>query len=238
MKRLIAWVTMVAFVSGCATHKSQAVPDFGRQAGQLKKIGVVVDAQVNYRSFGGNKSTELSAQASKNLEAAAVRELTARGYSATVLPENDETRAFLGQYKDIRGDLYRPFRETGGEIAGVEPVPGVARLAKKAGVDSIVIVTAEDSATSVGLKLVAVAVFVGVVAIAVLDPWRLANGNFLFFDRGSRKNTEFNADFAVLDKNGKIMFHERSSLSLADKHSIALASATFADDVKAKVDRR
>ncbi len=242
MKRLIAWPTMVAFLAGCATPQSQAVPDFRSHAEKLRKIGVVVDAQVEYLGFGDHrgfsvddgKSAELSAQAVKSLEDAAMQELSARGYVVTVLPTGDDTRAFSGKYKWLRGNIDRPFDDADGKIAGVAPVPDAAQLAGQARVDGIVIVSAKDVATGPGVVLVAaLGVFVFYAAAPVLYPLARADSADRpgFPGRGLTNETRYNADFAVFDNKGKIVFHERCSLRLTDEHSIGLASARFADDM-------
>ncbi len=229
LQRPIAWLTLVAFLAGCGTPKTQAVPDFSSHAGKLRKIGVVVDAQVKYRSFGrDDKSGEVSAEAVKDLQAAAVRELSARGYVVTVLPLDEDARALLTHYKETRGDPNRPFRETSGEIAGAAPLPDAGRLAKKAGVDGIAIVCATDSVSSPGVTF---ATTVAVVALVVLIVALGGNGDGGLLGGGS--GPSYNTDFAVLDKRGKLLFYHREAIDLTDVSSVGKASVRFVDDVQA-----
>ncbi len=226
-QRPIAWLTLVAFLAGCGTPKTQAVPDFSSQAGKLRKVGVVVDAQVTYRSFDrDDKSGEVSAQAVKDIQAAAVRELSARGYVVTVLPPDEDSRALLTHYKETRGNLNEPFRATSGEIAGAAPLPHAVRLAKKAGVDGVAVVCAADSVSSPGVKFANVAAVVAFVALIVV----LGGNNF---GGGGFGGPSYNVDFAVLDKKGKLLFYHREAIDLTDVNSVGRASVRFADDVQA-----
>ena len=238
-KLLLALMVLQALLPGCSSAPSayRSVPDFETHAGELKKLGIVIDAHVDYKPqfFGNdrddNKSSEMSAQGTKNLTDALVRELAANGYTAVVLPPDDDARALLKQYKIARGDIDRPFPLTKGEVAGVAPLPGAAALAAKTEVDDIVIVSSANKVLSAHAQNVAKAV--AIVAAAVLVALLATNhGTNVGSGLGGGHPT-YNTDFAVVDKSGTILFYGRNNLNLMDANDVSEANAKFSDDLTA-----
>ncbi len=231
--RLIAWLTLVAFLAaGCTTPKYQALPDFRDGGGKLGKIGIVTDVRVDYLSFDDadsrSKSAELSSQAAKIVEATAVRELAAMGYTPVVLAGGEDTRTLLDQYQKVRGEVQGPFHATRGRIDGLAPLPEAERVAKTAGVDEVAILTARDSVASNGIIMAAPVIAVGDVAYLLLSWHSLADFMAMPF-----RCELCNVDFAILDNAGKITFYRRDSLNGTDVESISRASARLARDLAA-----
>jgi len=235
-KRMIAALMLVVFLAGCSTPAPgpkvyQVSPDFGNQASELKKLGVVIDAHVytlcfpELCIFRRREDGPLSTQATKNFEVALVQELTAEGVPAVVLPLDDDAQTLVKQYKDARGQVDWPFR--GKPVAGLEPLTGAASLASKAGVDGIVIVS--------GNKLEITGVYKGVFevsyVVSVADVFALMARSGSMSSGDWNHEPHYNADFAMFDKTGKILFYDRNYIDITNADDVSKSSAAFLDNL-------
>ncbi len=203
----------VLFFSGCATSKSyQISPDFSSRSGEPRRVGIVFDVHIYTQNGEDSKRSE---QSLKYFEEASVRELTNNGYAVTVLPFSDDLRMLLAQYKHTRGVMVRPFSDNQGKVDGLAPLTGMVPVLGKEDIDGIVIVNGIDhlpTSTAVvgGLALSALTgVYWGANAIAY-------------------------ADFALLDKAGRIVFYDSrhgENYNLTNEESVFKVSSELASDL-------
>lgn len=238
--RTIAWLLMVTLLAGCATEAPsvQATRGFNGQAPTLKKIGVIVDAPVSYYTGGFKPSaaeraeeTAARRQGVANVQAEVNRALREKGYTVVMLPMDDDAHAVLKEFDAARGNnMRKPFPATQGKIATVAALPAAAALAARAGVDGIVIINGKDSKASTrGAIVQVVAMVVLVAALAVMvagtgDGGPLPTGP---------STLPYDADFAFIDRTGKILFYERSNMAVLNRESVQRANRHFSNDLAA-----
>lgn len=210
-----AGLLLAALLSGCAGTPYMATSDFSGHAGELKKIGVVTDIRIY---TPGGLAADRSAQSMKDFEAVSVQDLTDKGYVVTVLPLDDGLRAVLTQYQAVRQRIERPFDSSGGQIEGLAPIPGAAAAVAQANVDGIVIVCGVDhlmSGMAFGASLAGRVLTQGALAPSTREPIGYA-------------------DFAILDKTGRITFYDGRSgtqVNLTNADGVGDIASAFAKDM-------
>ena len=138
-------------------------------------------------------------------------------YTVTVLALDDDLRAVLGQYHTVRDSIARPFHSSDGQIEGLAPIPGAAAIAAKANLDGIVIVSGEDGLVN------------GTAFTAGLIGSTFTNGALT----GPQEPVGY-ADFAILDKSGRITFYagrNGTQVNLTNADGVADVVSAFANDL-------
>lgn len=228
---IVARLMLVVLLAGCTSPAYQAAPELKGHGG-IRKIGIIIDARVDYMSsiFGredrdARKGAELTAAAAKNMEGDLVRRFAAEGYSAVVLPLDEDARALVARYEASRSG---PTGQAGTALssgpgrgaASLAPLPELAAYAEKAGVDGIVIVRASNGADSTKAKIeIGMVVVILVASMAALGAIPGAIG------------PSYNADFAVLGRDGQMLFRERNYIDLGDTQDVSKAVARFVGDL-------
>lgn len=233
--RWIARLLIAALLAGCANNAPpsfQATPDFAAQHAAIHKIGVIVDSRVSYTSgihptpSDVAKSADLSAQGMQNIQAALNRDLAAQGYTVVMLPMDEDAREVVNTFYSARGrNINLPFPAADGNVAAVAPFPGAAALAQKAGVDAILIINGQDSAISTGAYVMAAVVVTAIVVLAVVLV-AAAPGSIRPEDM-QRPPPPYDSDFALFDRNGKILVYERSNMAVLNQKSVDKANGDF-----------
>ncbi|HEY5999523.1 MAG TPA: hypothetical protein VI078_09540 [bacterium] len=192
-------VFLALLAAGCASPQSHVVSaGFTGRLGEAKRVGVAVaDAQIYRLEAAGGLVWDAAGSGTcrERLQRAVAREVAGRGLIAVELTVDDEVQALLKEYQQARGAILDPFAASGGQIAGVAPLPAAVRVASREALDAVVIVSGRDHVSTAGRQaMMGALLLLGVVGgkglayadLALIDP----SGAVLFYDR--KRGSQYN----------------------------------------------